>query len=110
MCINILALRKELVAAFTPRYRTIYRYFLPSYWLGFDTFNYHPNQSWSRAPFRMLVRFWAGEGASLHDDMEMESILVDMMKLESPDDEVSGQDKILIANRMRNSYRCFSIL
>ena len=42
-------------------------------------------------------------------DKEYDAILGDVAKLEAPEDEVSGADKIIVASRMRQSYLCFSM-
>jgi len=107
----LLEMRKELIQAFTPRYMRWLRslpklVFEPSSNSG--EFR-HSNASWMRLPFRIFKRIFWNEMGTSTGDKEYDAILGDVVKLEAPEDEVSGADKIIVASRMRQSYLCFSM-
>jgi len=108
----LLEMRKELIQAFTPRYmrwlRALPRFlFEPS---GENSGGWrHSNASWLRLPFRVFKRMLWNEMSPSSGDKEYDAILGDVAKLEAPEDEVSGADKIIVASRMRQSYLCFSM-
>lgn len=107
---TLVQLRRELIEAFTPRYMKWLSY-LPAYL--FDGVNggrkMHPNSSWLGLPVRIFNRIVLGAPRGSAGDLEYDAILADVMKLEAPDDEVSGTDKIVVASSMRQSFRCFSM-
>ena len=107
----LLKLRKELINAFTPRY---VRWFDYARNFLFETTGrrgrpLHANCSWLTLPIRVMSRLIWGEIQIGTGDREYDAILGDVVKLESPEDEVKGTDKIIVASRMRQSYRCFSM-
>jgi len=107
----LLEMRKELIRAFTPRYKR-WLQSLPLFIFESSSDSgerRHTNASWMRLPFRIFKRmFWSEMGTST-GDKEYDAILGDVVKLEAPEDEVSGPDKIIVAARMRQSYLCFSM-
>ena len=108
---SLLEMRKELVQAFTPRYVRWLRA-LPQFLFESSSFgggSKHTNASWFRLPMRIIKRMLWSEIGTSAGDKEYEAILGDVEKLEAPEDEVSGADKIIVAARMRQSYLCFSM-
>jgi hypothetical protein len=111
---SLLKLRKELIRAFTPRYMRWMNnvstfLFEHTGTVGIVGRSLHANCSWLLLPIRTFSRLIWGEIQISTSDREYAAILGDVVKLESPEDEVTGADKIIVAARMRQSYLCFSM-
>jgi len=96
LCYYLLRLRRRLARAFKSHS------FVSSWWewlFGKPESDYSPSSNNSQYSLASLV--------SGSNNDEYLSILRDLHRLESPDDEVSGRLKIATADRMRTSYSVF---
>ena len=76
--------------------------------LGPEFRHLHVASSAISTPVRIVHRLIFGE-VMQNLVTEYNSILEDLVKLDSPDQEVSGSRKIAIAERMRTSYKFFKL-